>query len=163
MAADGHIRLHKKVNIYVEDAIEFIKDKENYYDVVLIDSTDPLGPGVGLFTEEFYGNVKKSLKKGGIVVAQSESPYANPEEMRNMYKLLNKLFNNVAPYCSPVITYPAGYWSWAFCSDDVEVPNFETKLDSARAHEIEKKCKIYNEKFHKGVFAVPNFVLELTK
>jgi spermidine synthase len=80
-----------------------------------------------------------------------------------MYSLLNKEFKNVAPYCSPVITYPAGYWSWAFCSDDVDVPNFETKLDEERALEIEKLCKIYNSKFHKGVFAVPYFMKELTK
>ena len=56
-----------RVEIKVEDAIEFIKDKKNEYDIVLIDSTDPMGPGEGLFTEEFYTNVKNSLKKGGIV------------------------------------------------------------------------------------------------
>lgn len=63
-----------KVEILVQDAIEYIKDKKNEFDIVLIDSTDPMGPGEGLFTEEFYTNVKNSLKKGGIVTAQSESP-----------------------------------------------------------------------------------------
>ncbi len=152
-----------KVKIYVEDAIKFIKNKTCCYDVVLIDSTDPMGPGEGLFTEDFYTNVKNSLKCGGIVVPQSESPYANQKEVKKMYSLLNKVFKNVAPYCSPVITYPAGYWSWAFCSDDVDVPDFETQLDEVRAAEIEKLCKIYNSKFHKGVFAVPNFMKELTE
>lgn len=151
-----------KVQTYVEDAIEFIKDKENCYDVVLIDSTDPMGPGEGLFTVEFYNNVKKSLKAGGIVVPQSESPFAQQEEFKKVYKLLRKVFKNVAPYCSPVITYPSAYWSWAFCSDEVEIPTFETELDEARAEEIAKNCKIYNSKFHKGVFAVPNFVKELS-
>lgn len=51
-----------------------IKNKENMFDIILIDSTDPMGPGEGLFTEEFYTNVKRSLKPGGIVAAQSESP-----------------------------------------------------------------------------------------
>ena len=68
-----------KVEIRVEDAIEYIKDKKDMFDIILIDSTDPMGPGVGLFTEEFYTNVKESLKKGGIMVAQSDSPVANED------------------------------------------------------------------------------------
>ena len=66
-----------KVEILVQDAIEYIKNKKDEFDIVLIDSTDPMGPGEGLFTEEFYTNVKNSLKKDGIMVAQSESPFVN--------------------------------------------------------------------------------------
>ena len=81
-----------------------------------------MGPGEGLFTEEFYTNVKNSLKEGGIVAAQSESPFANPKEMRMMYRLLRKVFKHVKPYAGPIPTYPGGYWSWAFCSETLEVP-----------------------------------------
>ena len=147
----------KRVNIYVEDAIEFIKTKKNCYDVVLVDSTDPMGPGVGLFTEEFYTNVKESLKKGGIVTPQSESPFANKNEMKNMYILLKKVFKTVLPYCGPIPTYPGGYWSWAFCSDD----NDNTIKDIKRAELIEKDAKLYNTKLHNAVFAVPNFVRKI--
>ena len=147
----------KRVNIYVEDAIEFIKTKKNCYDVVLVDSTDPMGPGVGLFTEEFYTNVKESLKKGGIVTPQSESPFANKNEMKNMYILLKKVFKTVLPYCGPIPTYPGGYWSWAFCSDD----NDNTIKDTKRAELIEKDAKLYNTKLHNAVFAVPNFVRKI--
>ena len=147
----------KRVNIYVEDAIEFIKTKKNCYDVVLVDSTDPMGPGVGLFTEEFYTNVKESLKKGGIVTPQSESPFANKNEMKNMYILLKKVFKTVLPYCGPIPTYPGGYWSWAFCSDD----NDNTIKDTKRAELIEKDAKLYNTKLNNAVFAVPNFVRKI--
>ena len=147
----------KRVNIYVEDAIEFIKTKKNCYDVVLVDSTDPMGPGVGLFTEEFYTNVKESLKKGGIVTPQSESPFANKNEMKNMYILLKKVFKTVLPYCGPIPTYPGGYWSWAFCSDD----NDNTIKDIKRAELIAKDAKLYNTKLHNAVFAVPNFVRKI--
>ncbi|MBR1618119.1 hypothetical protein IJ670_08220, partial [bacterium] len=133
------------------------------YDVVLIDSTDPIGPGEGLFNENFYNNVKRSLKKGGIVTPQTEGPFAQSENMQKTYKLLNKVFKNVAPYCSPMPTYPGGYWSWGFCSDDVEIPSDYTKIDQSRAQEIEKTCKIYNRKLHTAVFCVPNFVRELTR
>ena len=73
-----------KCEILVQDAIEYIKDKKNMFDIVLIDSTDPMGPGEGLFTEEFYTNVRESLKEGGIVCAQSESQFVNKEEIRKM-------------------------------------------------------------------------------
>ena len=75
-----------KCEILVEDAIEYIKNKENMFDIVLIDSTDPMGPGEGLFTEEFYTNVKNSLKEGGIIAAQSESPFVNKEEIKTQVK-----------------------------------------------------------------------------
>src|SRR5574344_993259 len=80
-----------KVEVVIEDAIKYIKDKKDMFDVILIDSTDPMGPGVGLFTEEFYTNVKESLKKDGIMVAQSESPVANEEEIKHMYSLLKEV------------------------------------------------------------------------
>lgn len=147
----------KRVNIYVEDAIEFIKNKKNCYDVVLIDSTDPMGPGEGLFTEEFYTNVKESLKEGGIVVPQSESPFANKNEMRKMYILLHKVFKTVLPYAGPIPTYPGGYWSWAFCTND----NDNSIKDEARAIKIEQNAKLYNRELHKGAFMVPNFVRKL--
>lgn len=147
----------KRVNIYVEDAIEFIKDKKNCYDVVLIDSTDPMGPGEGLFTEEFYTNVKESLKEGGIVTPQSESPFANKNEMRKMYILLNKVFKTVKPYAGPIPTYPGGYWSWAFCSVD----NDNSIKDIKRAKKVESISKLYNTELHSGAFCVPTFVRKI--
>ena len=130
-----------------EEQIKNIKDKENIYDVVLIDSTDPIGPGEGLFNENFYNNVKRALKPNGIVVHQTEGPFGQSENMKNTYKLLRKVFKNVAPYCSPMPTYPGGYWSWGFCSDDVEIPADYTKIDKARAEKIEKTCKIAQKRF----------------
>ena len=150
-----------KVNVLIQDAVEFIKDKEDIYDIVLIDSTDPIGPGEGLFNEKFYNNVKRALKKGGIVTPQTEGPFAQSENMKKTYHLLRKVFKNVAPYCGPMPTYPGGYWSWGFCSDDVEIPFDCTKIDEKRAQEIEKTCKIYNRMLHYAAFMVPNFVKEL--
>lgn len=111
----------------------------------------------GLFTEEFYTNVKESLKEGGIVTPQSESPFANKNEMRKMYILLHKVFKTVLPYSGPIPTYPGGYWSWAFCTDD----NDNSIKDEARAIKIEQNAKLYNRELHKGVFSVPNFVRKL--
>lgn len=147
-----------RVEVLVQDAIEYIKDKENEFDIVLIDSTDPMGPGEGLFTQEFYTNVKKSLKKGGIVAAQSESPVVNKEEIKKMYTLLKKVFPITSTYTSPIPTYPGGYWAWAFCSQEVEPLSY---IDERRCEEITKTSKIYNKEYHKARFALPNFLKEI--
>lgn len=149
-----------KVEIKIEDAIEFIKDKENEYDIVLIDSTDPMGPGEGLFTEEFYTNVKKSLKEGGILAAQSESPVVNKEEISKMYKLLKKVFPICSTYTSNIPTYPGGYWAWAFCSETVEPLSYYAE---DREDDITSSCKIYNKDYHYARFALPNYLKNLTK
>ena len=147
-----------KCEILVEDAIEYIKDKENMFDIVLIDSTDPMGPGEGLFTEEFYTNVKRSLKPGGIVAAQSESPFVNKEEIKKMYALLKKVFPICSTYTSNIPTYPGGYWAWAFCSETVAPLSY---YDEQRGEEITKTCKIYNKEYHNARFALPNYLKEL--
>lgn len=144
-----------KVTIKIEDAIEYMKDKKSEFDVILIDSTDPMGPGEGLFTEEFYTNVKNALKPGGVMAAQSESPFANAREQKMMYALLKKVFRHVKPYAGPMPCYPAGYWSWAFCSEDVAPLSY---INEESARKIEKDAKLYNLELHKAVFSVPNFV-----
>ena len=147
-----------KCEILVEDAIEYIKGKENMFDIVLIDSTDPMGPGEGLFTEEFYTNVKRSLKPGGIVAAQSESPFINKNEIKKMYDLLKKVFPICSTYTSNIPTYPGGYWAWAFCSESVKPLSY---LDERRCADITKTCKIYNKDYHNARFALPNYLKEL--
>ena len=87
-----------KVEIKIEDAIKYIKDKKNMFDIILIDTTDPMGPGVGLFTEEFYTNVKDSLKEGGIMVAQSESPVANEDESTEIFNNIGVSYSNLNDY-----------------------------------------------------------------
>lgn len=149
---------NSKVEILVQDAIEYIKDKKNEFDIILIDSTDPIGPGEGLFTEEFYTNIKNSLKKDGIMVAQSESPFAQKDSVKKMYNLLKRVFPVCETYTSNIPTYPGGYWAWAFCSEDVKPLSY---INEERCAEITKTCKIYNKEYHMARFALPNYLKEL--
>ena len=147
-----------KVEILVQDAIEYIKDKKNEFDIILIDSTDPIGPGEGLFTEEFYTNIKNSLKKDGIIVAQSEYPFVQKDCVKKMYNLLKRVFPVCETYTSNIPTYPGGYWAWAFCSEDVKPLSY---INEERCAEITKTCKIYNKEYHMARFALPNYLKEL--
>ncbi|MBY0403966.1 MAG: spermidine synthase, partial [Cyanobacteria bacterium] len=147
-----------RVEIQVKDGVAYIATQKNQFDVILIDSTDPLGPGEGLFTNAFYQDVKAALKPGGLMVAQSESPFVDQKEIRLMYALLNEVFSVVVPYVGPIPTYPGGYWSWAFCS------NGPKPLDHYRfseAQRLEKITQYYNTHIHQACFAVPNFLKPL--
>ncbi len=146
-----------KVKIHLEDAVKYIKDKKNCFDVVLIDSTDPLGPGVGLFTEEFYTNARDSLMENGVMAAQTESPIACQKEFKLINSLLNKVFSVVKPYFAPVPTYPGSYWSWTFCSGGGQ-PGI---CDDNLAAKLEKSTKYFNREIYSAVFAVPNYVKQL--
>jgi len=149
-----------KVKIHVQDAVEYIKTQKNAFDVILIDSTDPLGPGVGLFTEDFYTNVMEALTENGVMAAQSESPILNQKELGLISELLKKVFPIVKTYTAPVPTYPGSYWSWTFCSKNVNPLEI---ADISRAKTIEKQAKLYNTEIHKSVFSLPNFIKEIVK
>jgi spermidine synthase len=149
-----------RVDIQVRDGIKYIAEQKGQFDIILVDSTDPMGPGEGLFTEEFYKNVNTALKPGGIMAAQSESPVANKREMSLMYPLLRKAFPIVNTFVGPIPTYPGGYWSWAFCSNNVKPLEY---FDEARAKEIAQSCKLYNPAIQRSAFALPNFVREIVE
>ena len=149
-----------KVNLYFEDGVKWVEDKEKVYDVIIIDSTDPVSIGEGLFTTEFYKNCLKALKPGGVLANQTESPFHNPEWVEATYKKLNRVFPIVKMFTAYVPTYPAGVWSFGFCSKDVDpIENFQNE----RYKEYKLKLKYYNDEVHKGAFAVPQFVKELIK
>ena len=150
----------ERVNLYYEDGIKFIEDKENEYDLIIVDSTDPIGPGEGLFTTEFYNNCYKALTKDGILVNQSESPYYDRDirEFKRAYSKIKKTFPIAKIYQFHMPTYPSGHWLFGFASksiDPVENDNIE------KWNELGLKTKYYNTNIHRGSFALPNFVLEM--
>jgi spermidine synthase len=147
-----------KVRVIIQDAIEFVKQAENEYDVVLVDSTDPIGPGEGLFNKSFYQDVQKALKPDGIVTVQSESPFNHKEEVPIIYRKLRSVFPLVKIYLAPVPCYPYGTWSFTYCSKGNLEPQIR-RPDEALV--IEKECKYYNRDIHESTFVLPNFMREL--
>jgi spermidine synthase len=99
-----------------------------------------------------------SLKDGGIMVAQSESPFVNKEEIKKMYTQLKRVFPICATYTSNIPTYPGGYWAWAFCSKTVKPLSY---FADDRYQDVVKSCKIYNKDYHNARFALPNYLKEL--
>lgn len=148
-----------RVNLYYEDGLRFVRNKHEQYDLIIVDSTDPFGPGEGLFTKEFYGNCYKALKPEGILINQHESPYyeAYAKAMNRAHQRIREFFPIARVYQAHIPTYPSGHWLFGFASKHHDPLNAD--LDAWKALGIE--TKYYNTELHKGCFALPTYVLQL--
>jgi spermidine synthase len=144
-----------RVEIEVRDGAAYIASHKNTFDVILIDSTDPIGPGEKLFTKVFYQNILEALTENGIMANQSESPVAVPDECLRINKLLHSVFPYVQPYTACIPSYPGGQWTWSFCSKGIKP--FD-QVNEKVAAELEKNCRYFNREIHKSVFVLPNYV-----
>lgn len=144
-----------RVDIQVRDGVEFIAEQKNEFDVIIIDSTDPISIGEGLFTADFYRNVAAALTPHGVMVCQSESPLLDLELVVSIQNKLKQAFAIVTPYVAPIYTYPGGYWSWTMAAQTTEPL---AQVDWAMAAEIEKETRYYNMAVHEAVFALPNYM-----
>lgn len=149
-----------RVKLYFEDGLKFVRSKENIYDLIIVDSTDPFGPGEGLFTREFYGNCFKALKEDGILVNQHESPYYGEyaKSMQRAHKRIREFFPVCRVYQAHIPTYPSGHWLFGFASKKFDPLK---DIDEQAWNSLGLKTKYYNTEIHKGCFALPSYVKDL--
>ncbi|MCM1566878.1 MAG: polyamine aminopropyltransferase [Dehalobacter sp. 4CP] len=149
-----------RVHLHYEDGLRFVRSRENTYDLIIVDSTDPFGPGEGLFTREFYGNCFKALKEEGILVNQHESPYYNAyaQAMQRAHKRIREYFPICKVYQAHIPTYPSGHWLFGFASKKYD-PVMDVKEEVW--NQLGLKTRYYNTDIHKGSFALPTYVKNL--
>ena len=152
----------ERVHIYYEDGLKFICSKENEYDLIIVDSTDPFGPGEGLFTKEFYGNCYKALKEDGIMVNQHESPFYDEDAaaMQRAHKRIVESFAISKVYQAHIPTYPSGHWLFGFASKKYHPVK---DLNAAVWNLLGIHTQYYNTRLHAGAFALPSYVEGLLK
>ncbi|MEO2069204.1 MAG: polyamine aminopropyltransferase [Desulfurobacteriaceae bacterium] len=151
----------ERVELIFDDGREYIRNKENIYDVIIVDCSDPIGPSKVLYEEEFYKDAFKALKEDGIFVTQSESPFAQRRVYVKVVKELQKVFPIVRPYLAFIPTYPSGMWSFTIASKKKDPLSLERNVLLRQIQELERKTqklKYYNSQIHFGAFAIPNFV-----
>lgn len=152
----------KRVNIFYEDGVKFIRRCEDKYDVIIVDSTDPFGVGEGLFTKEFYGSCFKALHDDGIMVNQHESPFYDEDAiaMQRSHKRITESFPISKVYQAHIPTYPSGHWLFGFASKKYHPVH---DLNQSAWNLLGLKMKYYNTRLHVGAFALPNYVEELLR
>lgn len=149
-----------RVNVYFQDGLKFVRRCENTYDLIIVDSTDPFGPGEGLFTKEFYGNCCNALTEKGIMVNQCESPFYSEDRiaMQRAHKRIVESFPVSRVYQAHIPSYPSGHWLFGFASKKYHPVK---DLDPEAWEALGIKTRYYNTKLHAAAFALPNYVQEL--
>ena len=144
-----------RAEIFFGDGIDGVKRaKPGSYDVIIVDSTDPVGPGEGLFTREFYADCYNALDTGGIIVHQSESPLLHMDILTNMYQSMSGAgFDSVRTLFFPQMVYPSGWWSATMAGKGVDLESF----DEQRVDERPFSTVYYNAAIHRGALAAPEF------
>jgi spermidine synthase len=141
----------------IADAADYVATTDQRYDVILVDSTDPIGPAVPLFGDDFYHNVYRILADDGIVVAQGESPVYAVAEQQSLLKIMGNLFPLVSMYNYNNMTYPGGLWSFAIASKQYHPVS---ALNVTRIANSEIQFSWYNPAIHQASFALPQFMLD---
>ena len=151
-----------RVNVFYEDGLKYIRRFEDQYDLIIVDSTDPFGPGEGLFTKEFYGNCYKALTADGIMVNQHESPFydEDAQAMQRMHRHIAEFFPESKVYQAHIPTYPSGHWLFGYASKKFHPVH---DLKALKWNALGIKTKYYNTKLHAGAFALPTYVEELLR
>ncbi|MBR1700445.1 MAG: polyamine aminopropyltransferase [Lachnospiraceae bacterium] len=149
-----------RVQLTFADGLKFIRSRENEYDLIIVDSTDPFGPGEGLFTKEFYGNCYRALKEDGIMVNQHESPFYEGDALacKRAHKRIVESFPISRVYQAHIPTYPSGHWLFGFASKKYH------PVDNLRAAEwtaLGIETQYYTTKLHQGAFCLPAYVEKL--
>lgn len=147
-----------RVTCRYEDGVAFVKQSKQRYDVIIIDSTDPISVGEGLFTEAFYRNCYQLLNEDGLLVAQSESPLWQGELVQRINRRLSAIFETVQFYQAHIPTYPSGHWLFSFASKKY-LPLADYREDRCRKDNF--AFKYYNPALHRGAFALPTFLIEM--
>ena len=149
-----------RVHIHIQDGLKYVRKCEDEYDLIIVDSTDPFGPGEGLFTKEFYGNCYKALNESGILVNQHESPFYEEDAraMQRAHKRIVDSFSISRVYQAHIPTYPSGHWLFGFASKKYHpVKDMNTRKWKARKLDT----RYYNTNLHRGSFYLPNYVQDL--
>lgn len=137
------------------DGIQWMKQAEpGSLDVIIVDSTDPVGPGEVLFSPEFYASCRRALGRAGLMVQQSESPMIHEDILKGMYRDMKAAgFTGVRTLFFPQPIYPTGWWSATMAGCDGDPREFREADVEARVF----GTRYYNAEIHKGALALPEF------
>ncbi|SFS98199.1 polyamine aminopropyltransferase [Paenibacillus sp. 453mf] len=146
-----------RVEVLIGDGFMHIHDHKDAYDVIMVDSTEPVGPAANLFTRGFYQGIYEALKEDGIFVAQTDNPWFKADLIQSVNKDVKEVFPIVRVYGANIPTYPSGLWTFTMGSKKYD----PLEVDESAIPEID--TKYYTPRLHKAAFVLPKFVEDLIK
>ncbi len=150
-----------RAQVVFQDAFEYLRGAEDAFDVILVDSTDPVGPADVLFSVDFYRLVARALRPDGVVVVQSGSAWFQPEVIRRAVRGLGEVFPHVATYAAHIPTYPGGLWTFTAASPSLDLRQVPAAVLEARMRERGIKTRYYTPQLHHAAFVLPAFLARI--
>jgi spermidine synthase len=144
-----------RLEVRFEDGLQYVAESGPAFDIAIVDSTDPIGPGAGLFEQPFYENVARRLADDGILVTQAESPFYHGRTQREMLANQRPFFRQLHLYLYPTLAYPGSLYSFGFASKG---PHPATDIRIAAIRQTDIHTRYYNTGVHTAAFMLPNFV-----
>ena len=152
-----------RLDLIIADGAQFVKETERRFDVIIVDSTDPIGPGAVLFTAEFYADCKRCLTPGGVVVTQNGVPFVQPEEITNSFQRLGKSFADVHFYRAAVPTYQGGDMAFGWASDNAQLRQVSVSELTRRYQASRIETRYVTPELHAASFALPKTIQDLMR
>ena len=150
-----------RVSVIIEDGMVFVRDTPNQFDIIISDSTDPIGPGEALFTRDFYSACHRCLKPGGVFIAQNGVVFLQPDEVENSARYLSDIFNDWHFYSAAVPSYVGGVMAFAWASDDLEKRFVKLEILEERYRVSDIRTRYYTPEIHRASFALPKYIMTL--
>lgn len=147
-----------RANIVIDDGAKFVKNTEQRFDLIISDSTDPIGPGDVLFTDDFYANCKKALKPNGILVTQNGVAFMQLDEVVTTHKRLHPYFKDHYFYSAAIPTYIGGIMTFAWATDNAELRHIDLNSIKERFEASKISTRYYNPQIHQASFALPQYI-----
>ena len=150
-----------RTHLVFDDGAAFVKNPPHTYDIMIVDSTDPISPGEVLFQDTFYANTRHCLNPGGILVTQNGVPFMQPDELKNTVTHLKHLFTDASCYLATIPTYVGGPMAMGWVTDNAELRHIDLDELDARFKNAEIKTRYYAPAVHKAAFALPGYVSDI--
>ncbi|HEX4798405.1 MAG TPA: polyamine aminopropyltransferase [Burkholderiales bacterium] len=151
-----------KLKLLIDDGLKYLSETKEKFDHIALDLPDPIGPATALYEEAFFRDCKRSLAPGGVLTLHMGSPWSRPDRVRMLYGRLAKMFKIARPYTMFIPLYGC-LWSMCACSDSTDVTSVGAmEIDARVSARGVTHLQYYNGATHQALFALPNFVRELT-
>ncbi len=155
----GPVLADKRFECVIGDGMAYVKETKRRFDVIIVDSTDPAGPGAVLFTRDFYARCKRCLNKGGVLVTQNGVPFLQADELKTTMEHFRTLFADFTCFLAAVPTYVGGHMAMGFASDDKRLRRAPAKTIAARYRRAGHfPTRYWTPELHVGAFALPRFI-----
>jgi spermidine synthase len=150
-----------RAELKIDDGARFLAQTSERFDVILVDSTDPVGPAAALISDAFLQRAHDALAPGGLMAMQSGSPISQPREFLATVRAFKNAFRLVKPYIGYVPIYPAMLWSWVIGSDELDPTSFDDVSVRGRLEGLPERLRVYTPALHRAAFSLPRFLQSL--